>query len=67
MATTTKKINKITNEKDVDMFLNLKEEDITTSFIMENFAQFNGNPPKFNVYDEIVIPKGAYGLVSICW
>ena len=46
MATTTKKINKITNEKDVDMFLNLKEEDIKSSFIMENFAQFNGNPPK---------------------
>lgn len=65
MATTTKKINKITNEKDIDMFLNLKEEDITSSFIMENFAQFNGNPPKFNVYDEIVIPKGAYGLGDI--
>lgn len=62
---TTKKINKITNDKDVEMFLNLKEEDITTSFIMDNFAQFNGNPPKFNVYDEIVIPKGKYGLGDI--
>lgn len=59
---TTKKINKITNEKDVEMFLNIKEEDITTSFIMNNFAGFNGNPPKFNVYDEIEIPIGRYGL-----
>lgn len=57
-----KKINKITNPKDVEMFLNLREQDITTSFIMNNFAEFNGNPPKYNTFDEITIPTGRYGL-----
>lgn len=60
-----RKVNKITNDKDVEMFLNLKEEDITTSFIMKNFAEFDGNPPKFNVFDEITIPTGKYGLGEI--
>lgn len=61
-----KGIREITNQADVEMFLNLKEEDITTSFIMNNFAQFNGNPPKFNVYDEIVIPAGAFTDGELC-
>lgn len=32
---------KITDPKVVNYFLNIKEEDITTSFIMENFAMLD--------------------------
>lgn len=61
-----KKIREITDEKEIEMFLNLKEKDITSSFIMKNFAQFNGNPPKYNVYDEIVIPPGGFSDGTYC-
>lgn len=49
----------ITKKEDVEYFLSLKEEDITTSFIMENFAEFN-NKSKFNPYDTIDIPPNSY-------
>lgn len=49
----------ITNKEDIEYILNLKEEDITTSFIMENFAEFNGKS-KFNPYDTIDIPPNSY-------
>lgn len=49
----------ITNKEDVEYFLSLKEEDITTSFIMENFAEFD-NKSKFNPYDTIDIPPNSY-------
>ena len=56
-----KKIGKkITNPKEVDMFLNLKSKDSTTSFIMENFASFDFEPPKYYTFDIIHIPKGAF-------
>ena len=56
-----KKIGKkITDPKEVDMFLNLKSKDITTSFIMENFASFDFEPPKYYTFDIIHIPKGAF-------
>lgn len=58
----SKKINKITDSSTVEYFLNLQEKDITSSFIMRNFSEFNGNPPKYNVFDEITIPTGRYGL-----
>lgn len=50
----------ITNQKDIDFLLSVKEEDITHSFIMELFGEFNGKR-RFNTYDTIDIPVGAYG------
>ena len=56
-----KRVSKmITKKEDVDYILSIKEEDITTSFIMENFADFGKNP-KFQPYDLIEVPAGAYG------
>lgn len=56
-----KRVSKmITKKEDIDYLLSLKEEDITTSFIMENFADF-GKGPKFQPYDLIEVPIGAYG------
>lgn len=51
----------ITNTDDVDMLLNIKEEDITATFIYECFGLFDGKR-KFNPYDIIDIPVGAYVL-----
>lgn len=50
----------ITNKEDLIMLFNLKETDITYSFLMEQFAEFN-EKAKFNPYDIITIPKGIYG------
>ena len=56
-----KRVSKmITKKEDVEFLLSIKEEDITTSFIMENFADF-GKKPRFQPYDLIEIPIGAYG------
>ena len=41
-------------------FYNIKEEDITTSFIMETFGEFDGIA-RFNPYDIITIPPKSYG------
>lgn len=49
----------ITNKEDIEYLLSIKEEDITTSFIMENFAEFGGKS-KFNPYDTIDIPPNSY-------
>jgi hypothetical protein len=50
----------IKDQSDIDFILSTKEKDITMSFIMENFADF-GNGPRFNPYDLIEVPVGAYG------
>lgn len=56
-----KRVSKlITKKEDVDYILSIKEEDITTSFIMENFADF-GEGPRFQPYDLIEVPVGEYG------
>lgn len=56
-----KRVSKlITKKEDVDYILSIKEEDITTSFIMENFADF-GEGPRFQPYDLIEVPVGGYG------
>lgn len=61
MATTTKRKPKvITNQQDIDYIANIKESDITTSFIMDTFGEFDGIC-RFHPYDEITIPKGCYG------
>lgn len=55
-----RKSKQITNKADIDYLLSIKESDITNSFIMENFGEFDGNV-KFNPYDTIVIPPNSYG------
>ena len=56
-----KRVSKtITDKKDIDYILNLKENDITTSLIMELFGDFMDHQ-RFNPYDIITIPTGAYG------
>lgn len=56
----TRKSKHITNKDDVDFFLNIKEENITTSFVMEAFGEFDGKV-RANPYDTISIPPGHYG------
>lgn len=51
---------KITNSELRNTLLNLKEEDITSSFIYDLFGEFNG-VAKCNPYDLIEIPAGTYG------
>lgn len=49
----------IVDTKEVEYLINITEDDITTSFIMDNFAEFRGNS-KFNPYDTIDIPPNTY-------
>lgn len=53
------KPRKLTDKKDLDYFLHLTEKDITTSFVMDTLGEFNGKV-KYQVYDELTIPAGAY-------
>lgn len=56
-----KRVSKmITNKEDIEYLLSVKEKDITTSFIMDNFADF-GKGPRFQPYDLIEVPTGKYG------
>lgn len=50
----------ITNKEDLALLYNLKESDITYSFLMESFAEFD-EKPRFRPYDVFTIPKGIYG------
>ncbi len=50
----------IVDKSDIDFLINLKDDDITTSLIMELFADF-GKYQKYNPYDMITIPIGKYG------
>lgn len=49
----------ITNQKDIDFLLNLKEEDITSSLLMEFFGEFNGKR-KYNPEDILTVPPNSY-------
>lgn len=57
-----KRISKvITNQSDVNEIINLTyDRACEKSLLMDFFADF-GNGPRFNTYDTIEIPKGAYG------
>ena len=50
----------ITDKDEINRFISLKEEDISTSFIMETFGDFDGDNT-YNPYDIITIPVGGYG------
>lgn len=53
----------ITKKEDIDYFLSLEEDDITTTMIMESFGEFNGKS-RFNTYDIIEIPPNSYGPIG---
>ena len=56
-----KRISKrIVDQSLKDVLLNLKEKDITSSFIYDLFGEFNG-VAKCNPYDTIEIPVNSYG------
>lgn len=56
-----KRVSKtITDKKDIEYLTSLTENDITTSLIMELFGDFM-NQQKYNPYDILTIPTGAYG------
>ena len=55
-----RKAKVITKKEDIEYIANIKEEDITTSFFMEMFGEFDGKC-RFHTYDEITIPPNSYG------
>lgn len=60
MAINTRTSRTITDKQDIDMLINLNEDDITKSLVIELFGNF-GEYQKFNPYDIITIPIGGYG------
>lgn len=58
--TDTRRSKTLTSAKDIEYFVNLTEEDITTTFIMNTFGEFD-NGQKYRPYDIITIPAGSYG------
>ena len=55
-----RKSKTITNPDEIKALVDLKEEDITLSFIMETFGEFDGKR-KYNPYDIVTIPANSYG------
>lgn len=49
----------ISNQKDLDLLFNLKEEDITSSFLMDLFGEFDGKQ-KFKPEDILKVPANSY-------
>lgn len=62
MAVNKRVSKEIKNEKEIQYLCSLKEDDITTSLIMQLFGDF-GTHQWFNPYDIITIPAGGYGGV----
>ena len=60
MATPSRTAKNITNPKDIEYIINIKEEDITTTFISEMFGEFESGQ-RFHPYDTITIPANSYG------
>lgn len=62
MATSTKRITRtITDQTLIDSVIGIKPEDITSTYVVELFGEFEGKV-RANPYDLITVPKGAYGL-----
>jgi len=60
MAINKRVSREVKDIKDIEFLLNLKEDDITTTLIMELFGDF-GKHQWFNPYDIITVPTGRYG------
>lgn len=53
--------NKITDPKDIEYLIGIKEEECTKlSFAMDMFGDFD-DKRRFNTYDTVTIPSGSYG------
>lgn len=61
MASSKRKAKIITDPKVIEELANLKEEDITLSFIMEMFGEFDGGKRKYNPYDIVTMPPFSFG------
>lgn len=61
MAVKKRKARIITKQEDIDFLVNIKQEDITLSFTLKMFGEFNGKV-RFNPYDEVELPIGCFGL-----
>jgi hypothetical protein len=56
-----KRVSKqIREQKEIDYLINIKEEEIGTSFMMETFGEFD-EKVRFRPYDTFIVPTGAYG------
>ena len=55
-----RKSRTITKPADIEYIANITESDITTSFIMDIFGEFESGQ-KFRPYDIITIPANCYG------
>ena len=60
MPTPSRKSKVITSNVDINYLVNIKEEDITTSFVNDLFGEFESGR-RFNPYDIITIPANSYG------
>lgn len=56
----SRKAKRITSPKDIEYLVNIKEKDITTSFIMDTFGEFETGQ-RFRPYDIIEMPANSYG------
>lgn len=56
----SRKSKRITSPKDIEYLVNIREKDITTSFIMDTFGEFETGQ-RFRPYDIIEIPANSYG------
>lgn len=52
---------RVLNSKEIEELIAIDEKDITLSFFMEMFGEFD-EKSRFNPYDEMTIPVGAYGI-----
>lgn len=60
MPTPSRQSKTVTSSTDINYLVNIKEEDITTSFINDLFGEFESGR-RFNPYDIITIPADSYG------
>jgi hypothetical protein len=60
MASEKREARVITKQEDIDYLVNISEEEIGMSFMMETFGEFN-EKCRFHPYDSFYVPVGAYG------
>lgn len=63
MPTPSRQSKTVTSNTDINYLVNIKEEDITTSFINDLFGEFESGR-RFNPYDIITIPADSYGTAG---
>ena len=63
MATSKRITRTITDQALIDSVIGIKPEDITSTYVVELFGEFEGKV-RANPYDLITVPKGAYGLAD---